>query len=113
MKINDLLQIESIDTLCCGNFSDKTKYIWYQNFVLIYESYFWTEYWPSFSIHTAAVKELVYKVYLHLEYNFYHACRQKEKDAIWMILQDGVGIQSDQKIVVNFLCLTTLVPSSG
>ena len=30
MKINSLLVIENIDILCCYNFNDKTKYIWYQ-----------------------------------------------------------------------------------
>ena len=27
MKINDLLQIENIDTLCCYYFNDKTVYM--------------------------------------------------------------------------------------
>ena len=33
MKVNDLLQIENIDSLCCYNSNDKMKYVWYQNFV--------------------------------------------------------------------------------
>ena len=59
MKISDLLQIENIDTLCCYNFNDKMKYVWYQNFVVSW-SHFLTENWPSFSIHTATVNEKVH-----------------------------------------------------
>ena len=34
-------------------------------------------------------------------------------DVIWIILQDVLDLQSHKKIVVNFMWLTTLVPSSG
>ena len=59
MKINDLIEIENIDTLCWCNFNEKTKYVWFQNFG-VNQFYVWTDNWPSFSKHTATIKELAY-----------------------------------------------------
>ena len=36
-----------------------------------------------------------------------------KKNTIWIISQEIVGLQSDQKIVVNFIWWTTLMASSG
>ena len=37
----------------------------------------------------------------------------RRNNAIWIILQEVVGPQSYQKIVINFQWLTTLIPCSG
>ena len=36
-----------------------------------------------------------------------------KKDAIWIILQEVVGLQNDQKILVDLIWLTTAMSSSG
>ena len=58
MKINDLLKIENIDTLCCHNFNDKTINIWYQISAVNW-SFFELRVGLIFT-HTATVKELMY-----------------------------------------------------
>ena len=89
MKINYLLQIGNIDIWCYYNFNKKTKYIWYQIFV-VNLSDFWTEHWPNFSIHTATVNELVYKYIYILNAVFNNTCTKKnhlleEVNNLWLI----------------------------
>ena len=55
MKINNLFEIENIDTLCYYKFHGKSKYVRYQHFVVKW-CYFRTENRTNFSIHTATVK---------------------------------------------------------
>ena len=90
------------------SFIDLAKYIWHQNFVVNW-CYFWAENWPSFSIHTAVVKELMYLVYLHLEYNFYHTCTEKvhlskNVNHLWLIL-----IFVKKCFFLNFLWFFTVI----